>query len=89
MQSAERRQRDDLPLVSAPGGHGGLLAEPLVRACAVVVADVLGDDALKGRRNRSRNFLASGVSRSTPRICTVVVSGVFTAPGHTRLTPIP
>jgi hypothetical protein len=47
MKPAEHWQGDDLPLNGALCGHGGLLAEPLVRACAVVVANVLGDDALE------------------------------------------
>jgi hypothetical protein len=47
MKPAEHWQGDDLPLNGALCGHRGLLAEPLVRACAVVVANVLGDDALK------------------------------------------
>jgi len=44
---AEDRERDDAPLVGALGGHGSLLAKSLVRACGVVVAPVLGDDALE------------------------------------------
>jgi hypothetical protein len=47
MQATQDWQRDDLPLDGALHWHRGLLAEPLVRACAVVVADVLGDDALE------------------------------------------
>jgi hypothetical protein len=40
------QRRDDPPLVRALHWHRGLLAESLVRACAVV-ADLLGDDALE------------------------------------------
>jgi hypothetical protein len=47
MQAAEHWDRDDVPLGKELRGHRGLLAEPLVRACAVVVADVLGDEALE------------------------------------------
>jgi hypothetical protein len=47
MQAAEHWERDDVPLGKELRGHRGLLAAPLVRACAVVVADVLGDDALE------------------------------------------
>jgi hypothetical protein len=47
MKAAEDWQRDDLALDGALRGHRGLLAEPLVRACAVVVADVLDDDAFE------------------------------------------
>src|SRR5580658_833387 len=39
--------RSSSVLVMDPGEDRGLLAEPLVRARALVVADVLGDDALE------------------------------------------
>jgi hypothetical protein len=47
MQAAEHWERDDVPLGRELRGHRGPLAKALVRACAVVVADVLGDDALE------------------------------------------
>ena len=50
MEPAEDRERDELPVDGALRRHRCLQAEPLVRACAVVVADVLGDDA-RGAKN--------------------------------------
>ena len=47
MKAAEDRERDDAPLVGAIGGYRSLLAKSLVRARGVVVARVLGDDALE------------------------------------------
>jgi len=47
MGPAEDRQRDDLPVDGALRRHQCLLADPLVRACAIVVTDVLGDDPLE------------------------------------------
>ena len=47
METAEDWERDDIALVGALRGDRGLLAESLVRACGVVVADVLTDDALE------------------------------------------
>ena len=47
METAEDRERDDGALVGALRRDRGLLAESLVRACSVVVADILTDDALE------------------------------------------
>jgi hypothetical protein len=47
MQAAEHWEGDDVPLGRALRGDLGLLMDPLVRADSVVVADVLGDDALE------------------------------------------
>jgi hypothetical protein len=47
METAEDRERDDVALVGALRGDRGLLAESLVRARGVVVADILADDALE------------------------------------------
>ena len=42
-----RCRRDDVPRAGRAEGIGRLLTEPLVRARGIVVADVLGDDALE------------------------------------------
>ena len=47
MQAAKDRQSDDLPVAGAHRGHRRPLAEALVRACGVEVADVLGDHAVQ------------------------------------------
>jgi hypothetical protein len=47
MEAPEHGQRDDLALDAPRCWHRGLLADPLVGACGVVVANVLDDDALK------------------------------------------
>src|ERR1019366_5932322 len=47
METADDRERDDVALGGALRGDRGLLAESLVRARGVVVADVLTDDALE------------------------------------------
>ena len=47
MQPAEDREGDDVPLGGAVRCHWGLLAKPLMRAGAAVVADVLSDNALE------------------------------------------
>src|SRR5580658_4897428 len=75
MESAEDRQGDDLPVDGALRRHRGLLAEPLVRACAVVVADVLGDDALEvpvvesRGRDRGTRDAANRETVHRPRSC--------------------
>jgi hypothetical protein len=47
MQATEQGEGDDVPLSGALRGDGRLLVDPLVRAGSVVVAEVLGDDALE------------------------------------------
>ena len=47
MKPAEHWERDDVALWRAHGGNRRLLAEPLVRARGVEVADVLGDHAVQ------------------------------------------
>ena len=47
MQASKDRQLDDLPVAGAHRGHRRPLAEALVRACGVEVADVLGDHAVQ------------------------------------------
>ena len=47
MEAPEHGQRDDLALDAPLRWHRGLLADPLVGACGVVVANVLHDDSLK------------------------------------------
>ncbi len=47
MEAPEHWEGDDVPLGRALRGDRGLLTDPLVRACGVVVADVFGDDALE------------------------------------------
>ena len=47
MQATEHWEGDDVPRGRALRRERGLLVDPLVRARGVVVADVLGDDAVE------------------------------------------
>ena len=79
MEAAEHGERDNVSLVRALRGDGGLLIEPLLRARGVVVGDVLGDDALEVPGVEHKNVVEA---LATKRAQKTLADGVHVRRAH-------
>ena len=81
MEATEHWEGDDVPLGRALCGDGGQLVDPLVRARGVVVADVLGDDALEVPAVEHENVVEAF---ATKRAQKALADGVHVRRAHRR-----
>ena len=81
MEATEHWEGHDVPLGRALCGDRGLLMDPLVRARGVVVADVLGDDALEVPAVEHENVVEAF---ATKRAQKALADGVHVRRAHRR-----
>ena len=81
MEAAEHGEGDDVPLGRAVRRDRGLLTDPLVRARGVVVADVLGDDALEVPGVEHKNVVEAFAAQRTEE---ALADGVHVRRAHRR-----